>query len=410
MPVSIVVVIGGGHAAGQVVTSLRQEGFLGRIVLIGDEPVPPYQRPPLSKTFLAGEMPPERLLLKSRDFYLQSDVELRLGVRVRCVRLADRTVELEDGSTLAFDHLVFATGSRPRTLGAEGAGHPRVYCLRTLADAQALRPLMRPGIRLMLIGGGYIGLEIAAVANALGLQVCVLEATPQLLSRVAGAAVGAFYRDLHCQYGVEVRCNTSVRRIEDKGGYPVAVLNDGDRIEADAVVVGIGALPNLELARDAGLVCNHGIVVDEHCRTSVPGVYAAGDCTEQPSMLFDAQIRLESVPNAIEQGRTVAATICGKDRPNRAVPWFWSDQYDVKLQSAGLQRGHDQAVMRGSPARRSFAIYYLRSGRLLAIDAINRPAEFALAKAWIAQRRVVEPAWLADDAVPIKQIVSEHGP
>jgi 3-phenylpropionate/trans-cinnamate dioxygenase ferredoxin reductase subunit len=406
MPEEIVVVVGGGQAAGQVVASLRQEGFIGRIVLIGREPVPPYQRPPLSKAYLAGEVPQERLLLKSRDFYVQSEVELRLGISVSRIRLADRALELDDGSSLAFDHLVFATGSRPRTLDMEGADHPRLFYLRTLADVHALRPHMAPGMRLLLIGGGYIGLEIAAVSRRIGLQVRVLEAAPHLLARVTGPLVGGFYHELHRGHGVDVRCGATVTRLEDEDGRPVVVTDDDERVAADFMVAGVGVIPNLELARDAGLVCNHGIVVDEHCRTSVPGIYAAGDCTEQPSSIYHAQIRLESVPNAIEQGRTVAATICGKSRPNRAVPWFWSDQYDVKLQSAGLQRGSDQAVMRGEPSQRSFAVYYLRAGRLLAIDAINRPAEFALAKAWIADRMVIAPERLADDAIPIKQIAS----
>ncbi|MGQ0618371.1 MAG: NAD(P)/FAD-dependent oxidoreductase [Panacagrimonas sp.] len=405
MSVSIVVVVGGGQAAGQVVASLRQEGFIGRIVLIGGEPVPPYQRPPLSKAYLAGEVPPERLLIKHRDFYVQSDVELRLGVSVTQIRLADRTLEMDDGGSLAFDHLILATGSRPRTLNVLGADHSRLFYVRTLADVDAIRPHLDAGARLVLIGGGYIGLEIAAVARRIGLQVSVLEAAPHLLARVTSPVVGAFYRDLHQQQGVAVRCGVAVTRIEDRGGSPVVVTEGGDGFGADLVIAGVGALPNLELARDAGLVCNHGIVVDEHCRTSVPGIYAAGDCTEQPSSIYHTQIRLESVPNAIEQARTVAATICGKNRPNRAVPWFWSDQYDVKLQSAGLQRGHDQTATRGDPSQRSFAVYYLRAGRLLAVDAINRPAEFALAKAWIADRAVLAAERLADDTIPPRELI-----
>lgn len=406
MPASIVVVVGGGQAAGQVAASLRQEGFVGRIVLIGSEPLPPYQRPPLSKAYLAGEVPLERLLLKSRDFYVQSDIELQLGVTVTRIRPADRTLEMDDGSSLAFDHLVLATGSRPRSLNVVGADHPRLFYLRTLADARALQPQLVPGARLVLIGGGYIGLEIAAVARGIGLRVHVLEAAAHLLSRVTSPVVAAFYRDLHVQQGVEVRCAAAVARIEDSQGSPVVCIDSGERIEADVVVAGVGALPNLELARDAGLVCNRGVIVDEYCETSVPGIYAAGDCSEQPCSIDQRQIRLESVPNAIEQGRTVAAAICGRRQPNRAIPWFWSDQYDVKLQSAGLQRGHEQRVLRGNPSRCSFAVYYLRGPRLLAIDAIDRSAEFALAKTWIANRTELAAERLADESIPIKQIAS----
>lgn len=406
MPNSIVVVVGGGQAASQVVSSLRQEGYIGRIVLVTAEALPPYQRPPLSKDYLAGELPPERLLLKTPNFYVRSDVELRLGVRVARARLADRALDLDDGSSLAFDHLVFATGSRARTLSVPGAQHPKLFYLRTLADADALRPEMVAGKRLALIGGGYIGLEIAAVTRRFGLRVSVFESAPQLLARVTGMLVGRFYQDLHEAYGVDVRCGVNVAAIEDAMGRPVVVTGQGERQEFDLVVVGVGALPNLELARDAGLVCNNGIVVDEHCRTSVPGVYAAGDCTEQPSTICGAQVRLESVPNAIEQARTVAATICGKSRPNRAVPWFWSDQYGVTLQSAGLPRGFDQTVVRGQPSTRSFAVYYLRAGRLLAIDAINRPAEFALAKPWIAARAALLAGRLEDESIPIREVAS----
>ena len=406
MPISIVVVVGGGQAAGQVAASLRQEGFIGRIVLVCGEPVLPYQRPPLSKAYLAGEVPQERLLIKQRDFYVQSDVELRLGVSVTRIHLADRTLAMDDGNSLAFDHLVLATGSRPRMLSLVGAEHPRLFYLRTLADIHAFRPLFKPAARLALIGGGYIGLEIAAVARKIGMQVSVLEAAPHLLARVTSPVVGEFYRQIHQQHGVDIRCGVAVTRIEDQGDSPVVVTESGSRIGADLVIAGVGAVPNLELARDAGLVCNHGIVVDEHCRTSVPGIYAAGDCTEQPSTIYNTQIRLESVPNAIEQARTVAATICGKSRPNRAVPWFWSDQYDVKLQSAGLRLECDQTVLRGDPAQRSFAVFYLRAGRLLAIDGINRPAEFALAKVWITQRIEFAAERLADDSIPAKQIAA----
>lgn len=404
--VSIVVVIGGGQAAAQTVASLRQEGFIGRIVLVSAEPFLPYQRPPLSKGFLAGEVPQERLQIRDGNFYRQSDIELRTGVTVRSVRLADRTVHMDDGDSLAFDHLVLATGSRARLLHAAGSDHPRLLYLRTLIDAQALRPLLVEGARLVLVGGGYIGLEIAAVARKLGIDVSVLEAAPQLLARVTSARVGTFYRDLHRAHGVEIRCDQVVSRIDGPAIRPRVITEQGERFEADVVVAGIGAVPNVELAEDAGLVCNHGIVVDEFCCTSVPGIYAAGDCTEQPAARHGSQVRLESVPNAIEQGRTVAATICGKQKPNRQVPWFWSDQYDVKLQTAGLQRGHDRQVVRGDPATRSFAVFYFRGDRLVSVDAINRPAEFSMARAWIAGDQAIAADRLADDSVPLKLIAA----
>lgn len=406
MPNSIVVVVGGGQAAGQVVSSLRQEGFIGRIVLIASERSPPYQRPPLSKSYLAGDLPPERLLLKTPGYYVQLDVDVRIGLSVTRVRLPDRALDLDDGTSLAYDHLVFATGSRPRILGVAGAQHPKLFYLRTLDDANVLRQQLSAGKHLVLIGGGYIGLEIAAVARRLGLRVSVLESASHLLARVTSSFVGSFYKELHEGHGVHVRCDAAVTQIEDLLGRPVVGLAAGEQLQADLVVAGVGAVPNLEIARDAGLICNHGIVVDENCRTSVPHIYAAGDCTEQPSPICGTQVRLESVPNAIEQARTVAATICGKSRPNHAVPWFWSDQYDVKLQSAGLSRGYDQIAVRGRPGTHSFAVYYFRDDRLLAIDAINRPAEFALAKPWIASQVRILAEKLEDESIPIKEMLS----
>lgn len=401
-----IVIVGGGQAAAQAVASLRQEGFIGRIVLVGSEPELPYQRPPLSKGYLSGETAPERLPIRDRAFYQHSDIEVRVGVTVTGIRLADRTVQMDNGESLGFDDLVLTTGSRPKPLNAVGADHPRLFQLRTLADVRAIQRHFVAGARLVLVGGGYIGLEVAATARKLGVQVCVLEAAPQLLARVTGPVVGDFFRGLHRQHGVDVRCRTTVTRIEGPADQPSVVTHDGERITADLIIAGIGAVPNIELAIDAGLICNHGIVIDEFCRTSVPGIYAAGDCTEQSSPLYSGQIRLESVPNAIEQARTMAATICGKPRANSPVPWFWSDQYDVKLQSAGLSHRHDRFVVRGDPAQRSFATFYFHRDRLIAVDAINRPAEFSLAKAWIAERRILSPDRLADDATPAKSIAA----
>jgi 3-phenylpropionate/trans-cinnamate dioxygenase ferredoxin reductase subunit len=361
-----VIIAGAGQAAGQAVASLRQEGFDGRIVLVGAEPVLPYQRPPLSKAFLAGTLPLERLFLKPPAFYEQARVDTLLGVAVTELDAAGRQVRLDDGRELAFDHLLLATGGRARRLDCPGADHPRLHYLRTVADVDGIRAALRPGARLVLIGGGYVGLEIAAVAAKLGLAVTVLEAAPTVLARV--------------------------------------VTGDGERIDADLVIAGIGLLPNVELAQAAGLVCDNGIVVDEECRTSAPGIFAAGDCTQHPNAIYDSRLRLESVHNAIEQGKTAAAAMCGKARPYRQVPWFWSDQYDLKLQTAGLNRGYDQVVMRGSTDSRSFAAFYLCDGRLLAVDAVNRPVEFMVAKALIANRTVIAPERFADERIAAKDL------
>lgn len=402
----IAVVVGGGRAAAEAAIGLRQEGYGGRVILIGDEPVPPYARPPLCKAYLAGQEPAEKLLIRSRDHYRQANIELRLGVAVTRLRIADRSIDLDDGTSLAYDQLVLATGGRARRLGIPGAEHPRLHYLRSLAQADAIRRALKPGMRLLLIGGGTIGLEVAAVARRLGAAVTILEAMPQLLARVTGALVGEFYRDLHSRNGVEIQCGTAAVAISGGADHVEVLASDERRHQAELAIVAIGQEPDIELAQDAGIVCNHGIVVDEFCRSSVPGIYAAGDCTEHSSAIYDTQLRLQSVSNAIEQGRTVAATICGKSRPYRQVPWFWSEQYDIRLQSAGLSRGHDRSVLRGDPASGSFAVFYLRGERLLAVDAIDRPVEFSLARAWIAERLPVSPLRLADEAIAPQQLAA----
>lgn len=404
MPNQTVLIVGGGQAAAQTAASLRVEGFPGNIVLVGSEPVLPYQRPPLSKAYLAGQLAQERLFLKPQAFYEQQRVETHLGVSVTGVRIAERKAELSDGRVLSFDHLVFATGGRPRLLNCPGGDHPSLYYFRDMADVQAIQPRLKAGARLVLVGGGYIGLEIAAVASKLGLKVTVLEAMPSLLARVTCVDVATFYRREHERHGVDIRCGVTVCGIGGSEENPQVMTQDGGVVEADLIIAGIGLRPNIELAEQSGLSCNNGIVVDEHCRTSVDGIYAAGDCTQHPSAVYDAMLRLESVPNAIEQGKTVAATICGKAKPYRAVPWFWSDQYDIKLQTAGLNRGHDQVVLRGQPESRSFAAFYLREGRLLAVDAINRPVEFTLSKTWIAERLHIPAERLADESIPTKSL------
>ncbi|MGQ0622990.1 MAG: NAD(P)/FAD-dependent oxidoreductase [Panacagrimonas sp.] len=399
-----VLIVGGGQAAAQTATSLRIEGYAGRIVLVGSEPVLPYQRPPLSKAYLAGQLAHERLFIKPPAFYEQQKIETLLGVSVQRVRLQDRQAELSDGKVVGFDHLVFATGGRPRRLSCVGGDHAGLFYFRDIADVQAIQPRLKPGARLVLIGGGYIGLEIAAVASKLGLKVTVLEAMPSLLARVTCTDVASFYQREHEQHGVDIRCGVTVSGIGGSAEQPRVMTQDGGEIEADLVIAGIGLLPNVELAEQAALACNNGIVVDDHARASVPGVYAAGDCTQHPSAVYDTSLRLESVPNAIEQGKTVAATICGKSKPYKTVPWFWSDQYDIKLQTAGLNRGYDQVVLRGKPEARSFAAFYLREGRLLAVDAINRPIEFTLSKTWIAERLRIPAERLADESIPPKSL------
>tara|TARA_R110002096_G_scaffold110035_8_gene240508 strand:- start:17190 stop:18413 length:1224 start_codon:yes stop_codon:yes gene_type:complete len=400
------VIIGGGQAGAQTVMSLRREGFEGKIVLIADEPELPYQRPPLSKAYLAGEMAKDRLFIKPAAFYDKLDAELLLGVAVESIDTQKQQLTLKDGSTQSYDQLVFATGGRVRRLTCSGADHPAVHYLRTLGDVEAMQARFSAGTRLAVVGGGYIGLETAAIAAKHGLQVTVLEAQATPLVRVACPEVGQFFQSIHQQAGVSIHCDTLLKSIEDEGeGVAALITNTGERILAELVVVGIGLLPNVELAASAGIACDNGITVDEHCRTSVANIYAAGDCTNHPNPIYQRRMRLESVHNAIEQGKTVAANICGKNTPYAQVPWFWSDQYDVKLQTVGINMGYDQTVIRGQPDSRSFAVFYLQAGRLLAVDAINRPAEFVVAKKIITQGLAVSVDRLQDETINAKELV-----
>ncbi|MGE0575055.1 NAD(P)/FAD-dependent oxidoreductase [Reyranella sp.] len=396
------VIVGAGHAAGQLIASLAQDKYSGTVTAVGDEPYLPYQRPPLSKKFLAGELALDRLYLKPAAFYEKFGTRLLLGRRVeRIDRLAHRVV-LDDGSSLDYSTLVLATGSRARTLSLPGAELPGIASLRSIADVEAIRARFSAGKSLVVVGGGYIGLELAAVAVKLGLAVTVLEAAPRLMMRGVGPVVSTFYERLHREEGVAVHTGVAVKGFEGEGRVE-RVVCEGLLAAADLVVVGVGALPNIELARTAGLATTNGIDVDARCRTEDPAIYAIGDCTNQHHPMLDRRLRLESVHNALEQGRMAAAAICGLPAPPDQVPWFWSDQYDVKLQTAGLSDRHDQAIIRGRPDEgRSFAVFYLSDGVLVACDAMNRAAEFMMSKVLVGARARVDAAKLADERVAVK--------
>jgi|FEC22Drversion2_1045045.scaffolds.fasta_scaffold00355_4 3-phenylpropionate/trans-cinnamate dioxygenase ferredoxin reductase component len=389
------VIIGAGQAASQLMASLAQDGFQGEICLVGDEPHLPYQRPPLSKKFLAGELALDRLYLKPAAFYEKAGSRLLLGQRAQRIDRPGRAVVLGDGSRLSYSTLVLATGSRPRQLPLPGA----LY-LRNIADVDALRARLAPGKSLVVIGGGYIGLELAAVAVKLGVGVTVLEQAPRLMARGVGPVVSNFYARLHAEEGVTIRTGAMVRGLDGK-----RVVCEDAQYDADIVVVGAGAVPNVELAREAGLAVEDGIVVDAEGRTDDASIFAIGDCTSQHHELAGRRLRLESVHNALEQARIAAAAICGKKPPAVQVPWFWSDQYDVKMQMAGLSAGHDKAVVRGNPdSGRSFAVFYLREGTLIAVDAVNRAPEFMMSKQLIAERARIDPSRLCNESVAMKDM------
>ena len=401
-----IVIAGAGHSAGQVVATLRQLKFAGTIVLVGDEPWLPYQRPPLSKKFLAGEMPAERLLFKPPSFYEDPGVDLRLETRVTAINRSDRTIGLANNEQIAYDKLVLAPGARVRELPVAGTNLKGVHYLRNIADVERLREDLAPGKRLVIIGAGYIGLEVAAVTCQAGLDVTVIEMADRVMSRAVSPEISDFYQIEHANQGVRLRLGTGVTALHGNKRVKSVETSDGEQVPADCVVIGIGIVPNTELAADAGLDVDDGIVVDDRCRTGDPDIYAVGDCTRHPNRIYGRSLRLESVHNALEQAKTAANNLCGKDMQYSQVPWFWSDQYDLKLQIAGLSQGYDDVIIRGNPAERSFSCVYLEDGHLIAVDAVNAPKDFVQSKSLIADRTVVDTRRLADSERELKDLVA----
>lgn len=408
--VNSVVIVGGGQAAATASMSLRQWGFEGAITLIGEEPFPPYQRPPLSKAYMKGELAEERLFFKHAPWYEDNGVDLVLSMRATSIDRAAKRVEMEHGGHVDFDALILATGSRARKLELPGTDLKRVYDLRTLGDVERIRPRLIKDSNIVIIGAGYIGLEAAASARQLGLNVSVLEYAPRVLARVTSPLISEFYEREHRSHGVDIRTDARLARlVGERGRVAGAELEDGSVLRADLVLIGIGIVPNDELARESGLTCSDGIVVDRDARTADPGIFAAGDCTRRPLVHYGRDGRLESVHNAIEQGKLAAAAIVGRDRPAEDCPWFWSDQYDLKLQIAGLSQGYDEVVVRGDPASRKFAAFYLQGGRLLSTDAVNSPPEFIVSKKLVAAGATPDPAQLADPSRSMKEIAADAG-
>jgi 3-phenylpropionate/trans-cinnamate dioxygenase ferredoxin reductase subunit len=407
-PISKVVVVGGGQAAATSIVSLRQWGFTGDITLVGDETGLPYQRPPLSKGYLKGELSRERLNLKNAKWYEEKSVSLKLGERANAIDTDNHRVLL-DAQSIEYDALILATGSRPRLLDLPGADKANVMYLRNVADVDRMRPHMTAGHRMVVIGAGYIGLEVAAVAHQLGMSVTVLEYAERVLARVTSPTMSAFFEKAHREQGVEIITGARMTGFSVNNETVSAIeLEDGSSVPTDLVLIGIGIVPNQELASDAGLDCNDGILVDRDARTSHDGIYAVGDVTRRPLVHYDREGRLESVHNAIEQGQLAAASLLGRARPAEDCPWFWSDQFDLKLQIAGLSEGFDDCVIRGSEADRRFAVYYFSGARVLAVDAVNAPLDFVLSKRLIINRAEIDKQQLADPDVSLKELVSAY--
>jgi 3-phenylpropionate/trans-cinnamate dioxygenase ferredoxin reductase subunit len=397
-----IVIVGAGQAAAQAVDTLRRKGFKDSIVLVGDEPHVPYQRPPLSKKYLAGALEAERLLIRPAHFYSDHGIDLRLGRRVSEIDRSAKRVGLDDGTTLDYDSLLLATGARPRGLTCPGSSLPGVHFLRTLTDVDGIRREVGPGRRLVIVGGGYIGLEVAASCHELGVEVTVLEMAARVMNRVTCAEVSEFYEAEHRRHGVNIVCNARVRALVGSDRVRAVACEDGSEYAADVVVVGVGVAPADELAVAAGIECANGIVVDEFCRTSDPNVYAAGDCTNHPSAHYGCRLRLESVDNAFEQGTSAALNMLGTPTAHHKVPWFWSDQFDLRLVIVGLSQTAELVVMRGDPASRSFSMCYLRAGELVAIDTVNSMKDQMAARKLIPARVRPNVDKLSDATIPLK--------
>ena len=397
-----VVVIGAGQAGSSCVAKLRNSGYDGKVTLIGAEPVPPYQRPPLSKAYLMGDMTLERLFLRPESFYDELDIQLRLNARVDAIDAQARTVAI-GGDVLAYDDLVLTTGSEPNRLPAAiGGGLDGVHVVRDLADVDGMAPRFVKGAKVLIVGGGYIGLEAASVAAKLGLQVTLVEMSDRILQRVAAPETSDFFRALHKGHGVDIREGVGLETLLGEGSVSGARLSDGSELDVDFVIVGVGIRPATGLAEAAGVVLENGIKVDAQGRTSVSGIWAAGDCSSFPYR--GGRIRLESVPNAIDQAEVVAENIMGAGKEYVAKPWFWSDQYDVKLQIAGLNTGYDRVVTRRTDAD-SVAFWYYRGDELLAVDAMNDPRGFMVGKRLIESGKSPAAELIADPATELKALL-----
>jgi 3-phenylpropionate/trans-cinnamate dioxygenase ferredoxin reductase subunit len=405
MPEPAVAIVGTGQAGFQAAAALRQEGFAGRIVMIGDEPVPPYQRPPLSKSYLARESGLDELWLRPESFYAQHRIAVMAGETVTAIDRTERRLLLASGTELAWDHLVLATGARFRPLAVPGAELDGVLPLRTLADADILRERLDQARDIVVVGAGFIGLEFASVAITRGAAVHIVEVTQQPMGRVVSATISKFFTDAHRRWGAGVLLGTGVTRILGAGGRVCSVeTSDGRHLPADLVLICVGVIPNTELARAAGLSVDNGIVVDQQLATADPAILAIGDCANFPTPFASGRVRLESVQNAVDQARSVAAYIVGKPEPYDKVPWFWSDQSDLKLQIAGITAGHDNAVLRGDLDSGRFSVFCYRAGRLIGVESVNQTADHVVARRLLAG----DPKLTPQNAVDLSYDLRAH--
>ncbi len=405
-----VVIVGAGHGGAQAAIALRQASFAGTVAIIGDEPELPYERPPLSKEYLSGEKPFERILIRPANFWAERGIEFLAGHKVTAVDAAAHHVSLSDGRAIGYGTLIWATGGSPRRMACSGHDLAGVHTVRTRADVDRMMEELEATTRAVVIGGGYIGLEAAAVLTKLGKQVTVLEALDRVLARVAGEPLSRFFEAEHRAHGVDVRLGAKVECIEERDGRACGVrLEGGELLECEMVIVGIGIVPAVEPLLAAGAAGGNGVAVDAQCRTNLPDIFAIGDCALHSNAFAEgAAIRLESVQNATDQASVAAKTIAGIAAEYHAVPWFWSNQYDLRLQTVGLSIGFDSTVLRGDPATRSFSVIYLKTGRVIALDCVNATKDYVQGRALVTGRVSITPTMLADAGVPLKELVTAH--
>ena len=399
------VIVGGGQSAAQCVLTLRRNDFKAPITIISEEHHLPYQRPPLSKEYLAGEVSLDRVYMKSQDFFDQNNVVIKHSMKAISLDRESKTINLSNGDNIEYKNLVIATGSRVRELDVEGSHLKNINYLRTIDDSNDLKKYFKSGKKLVIIGAGYIGLEVAAAAVKKGLKVTVVEMADRVMNRTVDPVISEYFDNLHRNNGVEIFLESALERFEGKSGVEKVICTNNKTVEADGVVVGVGILPNQEIAESAGLKCNNGILVDEYGRTEDPSIFACGDCTNHPNFYMKKNIRLESVHNALEQAKTVALSLMGKPEKYDQVPWFWSDQYDDKLQIVGLSGDHDEIVTRGSVEAGTFLLFYLKKGELIAVDSVNNPKDFLISKKLVANKLKISSDVLCDQSVDLKGLL-----
>ena len=399
------VIVGAGQSAIQCITSLRKEDYPGLITLVGEEEHLPYQRPPLSKGFLEDTVSNERLYFKKLEFFIENKVQLKLGTKAEEIDIENNNIHLSDNTKLSFDKLVFATGSSVRKLDFPGKDLNSIHYLRGLDDALSIKKDLQTSQNIVVVGAGYIGLEVAAIAAKQNKSVTVIEMADRVMNRTVDPQISDYYLNLHQKNGVTFKFNTSLKEIIGTNNPEKVVCSDGSEVAADMVVIGAGIMPNVELAENAGLSCDNGIVVNEFGKTDHADIYACGDCTNHPNKLLNKKIRLESVHNAMEQSKTVASSIINQSLAYNQIPWFWSDQYDHKLQIVGLSGDHDKVIMRGDMSEAKFMLFYTKDDKLIAVDAVNNSKEFLICKKLVANKVTIKPDEISNPATNLNDLI-----